>query len=185
MLGPLNALSLTSSIVQLLDFTSKVVAKGKEIYKSGFDLDALQLELESRELKAVAEEIARHGKHSGRLMVRNDYHSKKGTHRWSKNSVSGSTRNLHTNGEASDGNAKRDLKDFQASLRSLGDLSDDEDDRIEIKLRRFEEHTNEMSRLYDGPKGGIMRQLAQARLDASEQVVTLPLTLKTELIKMI
>jgi hypothetical protein len=62
MLNPLDALSLTSTIVQFIDFTSQVVAKTKEIYESGTDLESTRLKSQARDLKGLSEDLARRDK---------------------------------------------------------------------------------------------------------------------------
>jgi len=60
MLDPLAALGLASSIVQLISFTSDLVAKGRDIYQSsdGTLVENLELEAITKSLEDLSLEVA-------------------------------------------------------------------------------------------------------------------------------
>lgn len=62
MLAPLDAISLASSVVAFVDFTISVVAKAKEIYETGSDLEELRLRVEAKDSKSLNEDLAKQKK---------------------------------------------------------------------------------------------------------------------------
>lgn len=53
MLDPLTALSVAGTIIQFVDFSSKLLAKSHEIYASGASVDNFQLEEIARDLEGL------------------------------------------------------------------------------------------------------------------------------------
>ena len=57
MLDPLSALSLTSSIVNLVDFSCKVVSESREIYQSGSIITNDELEQIANDLSGLLQMV--------------------------------------------------------------------------------------------------------------------------------
>lgn len=60
MIDPLSAIGLASSILQLVDFSCKLVSDGYEIYETGTLGGADELELVTRDLVRLANDLTKH-----------------------------------------------------------------------------------------------------------------------------
>jgi hypothetical protein len=62
MLDPLTAIGVASSIVQLVDFSSKVVARSGEIRRAGASIEVSQLKRITSDLKDLTESLRERSK---------------------------------------------------------------------------------------------------------------------------
>ena len=62
MLDPLTAIGVASSIVQLVDFSSKVVARSAEIRRAGASIEVAQLKRITSDLKGLTESLRERSK---------------------------------------------------------------------------------------------------------------------------
>ena len=62
MLDPLTALSLAGNVIQFIDFSSKLVSKGREIYRStdGALRDNLEIEIVTADFTKVVQRLMKH-----------------------------------------------------------------------------------------------------------------------------
>jgi len=57
MIDPLTAIGLASSLVQLIDFSAKVVKKAKEIHEHGSNLEELRMIAQARDADRMTEDL--------------------------------------------------------------------------------------------------------------------------------
>jgi hypothetical protein len=176
MLNPLDALSLTSTIVQFIDFTSQVVAKTKEIYESGTDLESTRLKSQARDLKGLSEDLARRDKL--RKLSPTDE---------SPSNVGQQPRSLQTMGdldmvlvaakrEKKFRKATQELDEVEARLETRERLGGVDQVGFTQKEERLHASTDVLFQLYDGLKGREMSQLYSAGHLAKGEEVSLPST---------
>lgn len=63
MLDPLTAIGVASSIVQLVDFSSKVVARSAEIRRAGSSIQVAQLRAITSDLQGLTESLLERSRH--------------------------------------------------------------------------------------------------------------------------
>jgi hypothetical protein len=191
MLNPLDALSLTSTIVQFIDFTSQVVAKTKEIYESGTDLESTRLKSQARDLKGLSEDLARRDKLRKIIpaeeLTRRDKLHKLPPADESPSNVGQQPRSLQTMGdldmvlvaakrEKKFRKATQELDEVEARLETRERLGGVDQVGFPQREERLHASTDVLFQLYDGLKGREMSQLYSAGHLAKGEEVSLPST---------
>jgi hypothetical protein len=171
MLNPLDALSLTSTIVTFIDFTGQVIVKAKEIYESGTDLESLGVRSEARDLKVLSEDLSRREKLLSIIPADEISHGPGHGPLRLGMAMGGFDLVLAAKREKKFRKAKQELQEVEIRLETRKRLADVNQKDLEEQQKRLNQATYELFRFYDDLKSReIPRFSNAARVVRGEEV---------------
>jgi hypothetical protein len=171
MLNPLDALSLTSTIVTFIDFTGKVIVKTKEIYESGTELESVRLRSEARDLKGLSEDLSRREKLLSIIPADEISHGPGHGPQHVRMAMGGFNQVLAAKREMKFRKAKQELQEVETRLETRKRLAENNQKYLEEDQKRLHQASDELFRLFDDLKDReIPRFSNAARVSKGEEV---------------
>jgi hypothetical protein len=137
MLDPLTALSLAGNIIHIVDFSSKLVNKGREIYRAvdGALSENLEIEIVAKDLTTLVQKLMNHTGSDGHTSVSSTDLADSELHQICENCKSISTKLLAKLQEIKVKGKHRQWKSFRQALKSV--WTKDEIDGLARRLAVF------------------------------------------------
>jgi flagellar motility protein MotE (MotC chaperone) len=171
MLNPLDALSLTSTILTFIDFTGQVILKTKEIYESGTDLESVRIRSEARDLKGLSEDLSRREKLLSIIPAEEISHGPGHGPQRVGMAMGGFDLVLAAKREKKFRKAKQELHEVENRLETRKRLADLNQKDLEEQQKRLNQATDELFRSYDDLKSREMPRFSNAaRVVKGEEV---------------